>query len=131
MNCPRCSNPLSKQNLRGINETVETYVCNNCGGQWFENDALSKVDEIIEPTILEIRRIPGKREQLETLMCPSCANGQFLGKKKNPRDTFVIMDYCPACKGIWLDQGELEAIQKENMSVTLTRMYRWLMNGEE
>jgi Zn-finger nucleic acid-binding protein len=130
MNCPRCHTPLTTERLRGINETLDTDVCSNCSGRWFDNGELSKVDKIVEPLFIEIRRIPGKTEQLKTLVCPSCNNGQILAKAENARDTKVIMDYCPVCKGIWLDKGELEAIQEENWFITLKRFYRWLHSGE-
>lgn len=130
MNCPRCNAGLNKESLRVVNETIEVDTCSNCGGRWFEKDELSKADKIVEPTILEIRRIPKEKEQLMSLYCPSCQNGRLMAKISNPRDAHVIMDYCPMCNGIWLDKGELDAIQIENWGVTLKRMRQWLMREE-
>ncbi len=130
MNCPRCSTALNKETLRVVNESIEIDTCSSCGGRWFEKDELSKAEKIVEPTMLEIRRIPKEEEQMEGLYCPSCKNGKVMAKIENPRDAYVIMDYCPMCNGIWLDKGELEAIQKENWAVTLIRMRKWLMREE-
>ena len=39
------------------------------------------------------------------MKCPSC-NETLLMSEKNG----VEIDYCPNCRGIWLDRGELEKI---------------------
>ncbi len=44
-----------------------------------------------------------KQEQL--LACPRCAT---VMKKLKKGD--VILDVCPACKGLWLDAGEVEKL---------------------
>ena len=89
-----------------------------------------RIEKTIEPTFLEIRNIPGKEEQLKPLECPSCNNHQILQKVHHTRDKKVIFDYCPACKGIWLDSGELEAIQKENWAITIGRFIKWLISTD-
>lgn len=126
MDCPRCKTSLVVKNIRGINASIEVETCGNCEGKWFTGGTLSKVEKIMEPTVFEIRRIPGLKSQLETLTCPHCNNGQILAKAESTRDKHVIMDYCPACHGIWLDKGELEAIQQENWIIILQKFYRWL-----
>ena len=39
------------------------------------------------------------------LMCPNC-NASMTEVKRND----VAFDMCPACRGVWLDRGELEKI---------------------
>lgn len=39
------------------------------------------------------------------LMCPNC-NASMSEVKRND----VAFDMCPACRGVWLDRGELEKI---------------------
>jgi len=114
MNCPRCQHTLETEQFNDCNILLELDNCPACGGTWFDKDELSQVDHIIEPTFLEIRHIPNIKEQFETLKCPSCNNNPRLQKAVHPRDNKVVIDYCPYCKGIWLDKGELEAIQTEN-----------------
>ena len=39
------------------------------------------------------------------MKCPNCNSTLLIADKKN-----VEIDYCPDCRGIWLDRGELEKI---------------------
>lgn len=127
MNCPRCKTPLNKENVKEFKVSFEVDNCHSCGGTWFDKGELSHLDKIKEPTYFEIKKIPNKKDQLKALSCPSCEDHQLMQKAEHYRDSKVIMDYCPLCKGIWLDKGELEAIQKENWLITIGRMFKWLM----
>ena len=45
------------------------------------------------------------------MKCPVCKNVTLLMTEKKG----VEIDYCPECRGIWLDRGELDKlIEKEN-----------------
>ncbi|MFD2514793.1 zf-TFIIB domain-containing protein [Pontibacter locisalis] len=39
------------------------------------------------------------------MKCPSCNETLLMSDKKG-----IEIDYCPSCRGIWLDRGELEKI---------------------
>lgn len=39
------------------------------------------------------------------MKCPSCSEVLLISEKKG-----IEIDYCPNCRGIWLDRGELEKI---------------------
>ncbi|MFD2514803.1 zf-TFIIB domain-containing protein [Pontibacter locisalis] len=43
------------------------------------------------------------------MKCPNC-NETLLMSEKNG----VEIDYCPSCRGIWLDRGELEKIMERS-----------------
>ncbi len=130
MECPRCHKKLTSKTIRDINVSIQVDHCNNCGGTWFDEGELSVIDTLIEPTMLEIRKIPNMNTQLLKLECPSCNIKHKMIKTKHPRDSKVIMDFCETCKGIWLDKGELDAIQKENWLITLSRISKWLVGSE-
>lgn len=130
MNCPRCKTQLNEKAIKDINASFEVEYCNSCGGAWFDDGELSLVDKVSEPTFFEVKRIPGRKDQFEALSCPSCNNQSLLIKAEHPRDKKVILDYCPVCKGIWLDKGELEAIQRENWLITLRKVYKWLVSRD-
>ncbi|WP_151194441.1 zf-TFIIB domain-containing protein [Cysteiniphilum sp. JM-1] len=51
--------------------------------------------------------------------CPTCTNEKLL---MTHRDN-VEIDYCPSCRGIWLDRGELDKIIERN-SAHIARTYR-------
>ena len=129
MNCPRCFSPLVRKPVRDFEVVYFVDHCEKCGGSWFHNDQLSAIEKTIEPTFIEIRNIPPAEEQVKTLSCPSCGPGNALQKAEHPRDRKVIFDYCPSCKGIWLDSGELEAIQKENWILTVGKFFKWLISN--
>jgi Zn-finger nucleic acid-binding protein len=40
------------------------------------------------------------------MKCPVCTNVDLLMSEKQG----VEIDYCPTCRGVWLDRGELEKI---------------------
>ena len=130
MDCPRCKTQLKVNTVTDVKLSFEADTCPNCGGIWFDKNELFKIDKIIEPTFLEIRKIPKKSEQLATLYCPSCSDHPRLEKAEHPRDSKVIFDYCETCKGIWLDKGELEAIQKENWIISIGKIFKWLMGND-
>ncbi|WP_289054712.1 zf-TFIIB domain-containing protein [Carboxylicivirga marina] len=130
MNCPRCKTVLKADKIKDFKARFEVDYCASCGGTWFDKNELSQIEHVIEPTLLEIRKVPTKTKQQEPLCCPCCNNLQYLQKAEHPRDKKVIIDYCPSCKGIWLDKGELAAIQKENWLITIGKIFKWLV-GED
>ena len=130
MICPRCNVQLTKTILNDFKTSIEVDYCNSCGGSWFENGELTILEKTIEPTFFEIRKIPKDEVQLKALKCPSCSLSPYLEKADHHRDKRVVFDYCPSCKGIWLDGGELDAIQKENWALTIGKFFRWLISND-
>ena len=48
------------------------------------------------------------------MKCPICKDVTLLMSEKKG----IEIDYCPECRGIWLDRGELEKlVEKENESL--------------
>lgn len=45
------------------------------------------------------------KANLKFMKCPTCHETLLLSDKNG-----IEIDYCPACRGIWLDRGELEKI---------------------
>lgn len=43
------------------------------------------------------------------MACPVCKTGLSLSERQG-----VEIDYCPACRGVWLDRGELDKIIERN-----------------
>ena len=130
LKCPRCHSPLSNDSLEEFKQNISASTigvdeCKECRGIWFDKGELEKVHDIIDVTFIEIRKIPSKEEQYLPLTCPKCTN-IVMEKVQNTRDKKVIMDVCPNCKGVWLDGGELKAIQEENLFLTLFNTIKWL-----
>ena len=45
------------------------------------------------------------------MQCPVCKNSMVILELDK-----VEIDYCPSCKGIWLDNGELELLMEDQQS---------------
>ncbi len=113
MNCPACGKALREMTAGD----VKVDVCDGgCGGVWFDNFELQKVDEQHESAgevLLDIGRDQGAAvDHAARKNCPKC-DGQvmmrhFAGVKKE-----VEVDECPACGGFWLDFGELATIRTQ------------------
>ena len=57
------------------------------------------------------------------MKCPVCSNDLLLSERQG-----VEIDYCPSCRGIWLDKGELDKIIERSSTsshpVDYSRYYR-------
>lgn len=129
MDCPRCKTLMDQEVISEMEFSMSVEKCNNCGGHWFDRGELERIENIIEPTLIDFNRLPSMKKQLLPLYCPQCEEHPMMEKTEHSRDHHVIMDFCPACNGIWLDRGELEAIQKENVLYTVARFFKWLLLG--
>lgn len=113
MKCPACDRELQQVTVSDI--TVD--VCKNgCGGIWFDNFELEKVDEPHEAAgeaLLDIEIDPSiKIDFSKTRTCPKC-EGQKMIKHFASVKHQVELDECPSCGGIWLDKGELSKIRSQ------------------
>lgn len=133
MNCPRCKSALNKKNLdelqsEGTFGDVEVDVCSSCNGIWFDKGELDRVDNKIEPKIVEIKKLPSLNEQYVNLVCPSCFGHKNMEKVVNDLDKDVIMDVCPSCSGIWLDNREFTAIKERSFLDLAISTFKWAMS---
>lgn len=116
MKCPNCSNPLQTIDYEGIK--IET--CRSCQGEWLDHRELAHITKAREVRFSEEERRALAESTTITgviledvdrdLECPKCA-GQTDAINYGG-DSGIIIDRCTACKGLWLDGGELENIQK-------------------
>jgi len=111
MQCPACSNELSRVD---VNE-IEVDVCKGgCGGVWFDGYEFKKFDEPHEHAgvdLLDVEIDPNTRvDHSKKRNCPRCENitmmRHYFSVKKE-----VEVDECGGCAGIWLDAGELAHIR--------------------
>lgn len=114
MICPACDQPLRALQVGKM--TVD--VCDGgCGGIWFDNFELKKVDEPSEiegEALLDVRFDPGLVVDHERRRaCPKCDN-VVLQRHFFSQQRRVQVDSCPNCGGVWLDQGELAQIRSES-----------------
>jgi len=46
------------------------------------------------------------------MKCPVCVNVELVMSERQG----IEIDYCPSCRGIWLDRGELDKIIEKGLS---------------
>lgn len=142
MNCPKCVGKLSRIVVRlneayrsnllkgeGLTSELELEQCFVCKGVWFDAGEIEKyMDEkvtIIDSPPLEPKL---KKELNEKIgKCPCC--GVDMVKQKAPKDPSVTIDVCEQCKGVWLDNSEIDRLEKANLGfkekiiLTLSRLF--------
>ncbi len=110
--CPRCNESLTV--ARG--PEMELDVCRTCGGIHFDHgelaqmtikrrDQLDDVERLVEPD----ETPPPTQIDTRGLICPACA-----ARMETYEYSFcsgITLDRCPECYAIWVDDGELQAIQ--------------------
>lgn len=111
MNCPACASPLTTLNVHGL----AVDACHGgCGGIWFDNFELSRVDEAHERLGESLAAMEFNPEAVvlqEKRPCPKCEGFTML-QHKFSREKSVTVDECPNCGGVWLDGGELAEIRR-------------------
>ncbi len=110
MKCPACKSVLREKGASGM--TVD--ICyGGCGGIWFDQRELERVDGRAAANLHTVWRDPNKDIKLaEPRLCPRCPN-QVLDRCWFSDEKRVEIDQCPTCGGIWLDEGEFSRIHQE------------------
>jgi len=138
MECPRCKTKLTHDPYRGTDTQVrrerlrtivhaagvEIECCESCGGVFLDHGELQKIQDAARgkgasyeaPTRLQRvyaraeRRGPGvDPEETEEIRCPAC--GGEMASRNWGFGSEVTVDTCIECRGVWLDEGELEALE--------------------
>jgi Zn-finger nucleic acid-binding protein len=113
MKCPACDRELQEM---AVSDLVVDVCKNGCGGIWFDNFELDKVDEKHEAAgeaLLEIEMDESVDiDHLKTRSCPKCKDTQMMKHFYSVKRE-VEVNECGTCSGIWLDFGELGQIREQ------------------
>jgi Zn-finger nucleic acid-binding protein len=113
LSCPACASHLARYRAFGVG----FEGCPRCRGVWLDRDELRALkDKATEEPWTDLRWMDDEVEALEGASampagadCPRCdeplVSAAFGGSD-------VLLDLCPSCKGVWLDYGELRALQE-------------------
>lgn len=102
MNCPKCVSPLSEIAI----ENVCLDFCPGCKGIWFDKDEVAFVTELKNDLPNpQAERTVGRPTGFP---CPRCE--AKLEELKFVPLLDLLVDRCPTCHGIWLDNGELHKV---------------------
>ena len=115
MNCPACGTAMTEIAAGD----VKVQACKGgCGGLWFDEWTLGKVDQPDQSAGESLLNIPQnaslKVDQSQRRTCPRDSVVMMRHFWSVKRD--VVVDECPKCEGIFLDPGELAAIRADYKS---------------
>lgn len=112
--CPKCHDKvLTKHDFQG----TPVDVCENCGGLWLDKGELNNIAHPIQGDIEFCSHEHACCRDKSELECPNCP-GEKLMKAKFIEFSDITLAHCAKCDGLWLDKGELDAINSEIDSLT-------------
>lgn len=113
--CPRCHQELFPRDVFTGGRHATVGGCPSCGGLWMRDSDLERLSEVVEPVLVEWRRLSPPEYQAVPLDCPECGSPVRMEKVTSARDARVVIDTCDRCGGVWLDGSELRAIQQDSL----------------
>jgi uncharacterized protein len=54
---------------------------------------------------------PSNHKEAKSMLCPACKVNLVMSDRQG-----IEIDYCPQCRGVWLDRGELDKIIERSSS---------------
>lgn len=116
MRCPADGAQLTE---RRYEDDIRVDLCPACRGAWLDPGELEAIEEAHERDHAEeLGRMVdlgynayelARQKSGRTLRCPRC--GAEMEAREYARCSQVMIDVCPEDHGIWLDRGELEALE--------------------
>jgi Zn-finger nucleic acid-binding protein len=116
MNCPKDATPLASERYEA---DVKVDRCPSCRGLWLDAGELERIQVARErDNAAVLSRMPAlgfdavalaEAKAARKLACPKC--GDPLGRREYGFCSQVLIDVCPRCHGIWLDDRELVALE--------------------
>jgi len=111
MKCPICFINLKRESFHG----VFVYHCEKCKGIWFDKDELKKAKDNTDNNLrwlnfdLFEEKVGKYHTSASERKCPVDATKMLQQKYAKSN---VIVDTCPSCQGVWLDNNEFGKIIK-------------------
>ncbi|HEX9887148.1 MAG TPA: zf-TFIIB domain-containing protein [Longimicrobiales bacterium] len=135
--CPVCPGVRMEKQVPGDGALLLDH-CPSCGGFWFDRGELARVREGVPGTLAHgvdeaLHGGVGRCPHCEALVersadaCPACEKPLLLScpacgetmERVGTND--LTLDVCMACKGVWVDHGELAMIWTLEVGAALAR----------
>ena len=117
MKCPRDGSAL--QTIK-YEADIEVDQCPSCHGMWLDEGELRQIQETVEhdysqdlasePDHVRQAYALGRPTHTGAIACPKCQSE--MSAKEYAYCSQVIVDVCPEGHGMWLDAGEVQALEK-------------------
>jgi uncharacterized protein len=121
--CPKC---LGEMETKSIGP-VEVDECRQCKGVWFDKDELRQAKDFMDSDLhwmdFEVWKHADQfKGGASPLVCVACEKPMV---SVNYGETAVLIDYCPSCRGIWLEDQEfkkiIDSLEKELLTKTFAQ----------
>lgn len=107
MNCPKCKSEALASTTVG---EVTVDRCPKCSGIWFDERELPRVLRLSRGELRPLRG--GHTDPARDDALGDCPRDHIrMTRVHSSTHAEVVVDTCLECHGIWLDGGELEALQ--------------------
>ncbi|MBL8716559.1 MAG: zf-TFIIB domain-containing protein [Myxococcales bacterium] len=112
MHCPRDGKPLTAKIYEA---KIEVDECGACHGTWLDKGELEAIQATVERDYHEALGKPhdtvseGAQPSRGPIKCPKC--GTEMDARPYGMGSQILIDVCPEDCGIWLDEGELAALE--------------------
>jgi len=101
-NCPKCRTvAMRRARINDLDSVV--HWCPACHGLWLPGEAMTGFLRD-DPRLLT----PPRKARESDYLCPTCLEPMAAFRYLQ---TYVTIDLCRACKGVWLDERELKEIR--------------------
>ena len=118
MKCPNNGDELVRETYEA---NVEIDRCASCRGIWLDAKELERIQDISQRDYsAEIKQLPNLVDQAyamalakskPTISCPNCGDDQSMERREHGGCSQILIDVCPKCQGVWLDDGEISALE--------------------
>jgi Zn-finger nucleic acid-binding protein len=105
MQCPKCQSDAPNFDTA---EGVQVNFCNGCKGLWFDQGELALYCET-EQDVPDLDNLLSQAKST-SYACPRCQDATLMELPYFAGEA-VLIDWCPACHGAWLDPHELGKIE--------------------
>jgi Zn-finger nucleic acid-binding protein len=111
MNCPRDGGALTQQRYE---ESIQVDACGRCGGVWLDEGELAAIEASTErdysKELERMDELAGETPKHAGIAkCPKC--GAEMAAREYAHSSRIVIDVCPEGHGVWLDGGELKALE--------------------
>lgn len=106
MSCPKCGHATADITWHAV---VAPRACSNCKGIWFERGQLAQLAGSNHDIPQFGAKLIGSKPT--SITCPACRRAELMEMPYASGESLLV-DWCRACGGVWLDGEELPAIDK-------------------
>jgi Zn-finger nucleic acid-binding protein len=109
--CPGCGKTLNEYTVF----SMRFEGCPACKGIWLFKDELRRLKNKVEHGSIrwlndEINNIEKTSAVATTRLCAICKNVKLVSVLFG--QSSIVIDWCPQCHGMWLDQGEFDSVSE-------------------